>query len=309
VATLQKLIPQLEASVEPVYIFTPGQINLSTDFMETGTIPVTERYRPAAEKALNEILKDLPLPNLLPAHVITSEVSSSNQAAELLSRYSLERGAEAILVSSHGRSGLGRLLLGSFAETLVLRSEVPLVIVHPHFAAERKYGSEEGIKRILFPTDFGHLSEASFRKTVELAKTFGAKVTLFHSVPYPFEPVLQSGVYLLGGGWMPIHAYLGNEVQRRQRRAEAWARWAKNQKSVEVDPMINSEGGSISELILDLAREQNADLISMAAQSGPIASAIIGSVTRQVIRHAPTPVWVLRFPKPGARLGRPAEAA
>lgn len=303
VATLKRLATQLEAGIEPVYILTPGQINLSTEFSEMSSIPITENYRPAAVKALNETLKDQPIPNLLPAHVVTSDVSSSSQAAEALSLYALERGAEAILVSSHGRSGLGRFFLGSFAETLVLHSQVPLVVVHPHLKVTEKF------KKILFPTDFGPISESSFRKVVDLAKNFEAKVTLFHSVPYPIEPVLQSGVYLLGGGWMPIHAYLGNEVERRQRRADAWARWAKHQKGVEVEPLLNAEGGSISELTIELAEKQSFDLIAMAAQSGPISSALIGSVARQVIRHSPCPVWVLRFPQKRFNEFKPPSAA
>ena len=108
---------------------------------------------------------------------------------------------------------------------------------------------------------------------------------------------------------MPIHAYLGNEVERRQRRAEAWARWAKHQKGVEVEPLLNAEGGSISELVIELAEKHSFDLIAMAAQSGPISSALIGSVTRQVIRRSPCPVWVLRFPEKRFKELRPSAAA
>ena len=76
----------------------------------------------------------------------------------------------------------------------MLHSQVPLVVVHPHLHVTPRIYSN-----ILFPTDFGPISETFFRKVVDLARSFGAKVTLFHSIPYPIEPVLQSGVYLTGG--------------------------------------------------------------------------------------------------------------
>ena len=102
VITLKRLATQLGAGIEPVYVLTPGQINLSTEFSEMSSIPITENYRPAAVKALNELLKDQPIPNLLPAHVVTSDVSSSSQAAEALSKYAFERGAEEFLSAHTG---------------------------------------------------------------------------------------------------------------------------------------------------------------------------------------------------------------
>jgi nucleotide-binding universal stress UspA family protein len=200
---------------------------------------------------------------------------------------------------------LGRFLLGSFSETLLYKSELPVLVVHPHL----EYHATHSIRNIFFPTDFGPGSEMMFREAVQLAKTFDAKLTLFHSVPHPIEPVLQSGVYLLGGGWMPIQNYLGNEVEKSKRRAQAWARWAKAQKRVEVESKIHVDGGSVADLILDIVKNQKFDLIAMAAQSGPVALALLGGVTRQVVRHASCPVWVLRESKAENKRSKKVQAA
>ena len=42
---------------------------------------------------------------------------------------------ELIVMSSHGRTGLGRLLLGSVAEVVMRRAECPVLIVKPHAPA------------------------------------------------------------------------------------------------------------------------------------------------------------------------------
>ncbi|MBA4019959.1 MAG: universal stress protein [Pirellula sp.] len=45
--------------------------------------------------------------------------------------------ADLIVMCSHGRTGLGRLLLGSVAELVMRRAECPVLIVKPHVKAER----------------------------------------------------------------------------------------------------------------------------------------------------------------------------
>ena len=46
-----------------------------------------------------------------------------------------DEGVDVIVMSSHGRTGLGRLLMGSVAEVVVRRAECPVMIVKPHASA------------------------------------------------------------------------------------------------------------------------------------------------------------------------------
>lgn len=47
-----------------------------------------------------------------------------------------EEGVDLIVMSSHGRTGLGRLLMGSVAEVVMRRAECPVLIVKPHASAQ-----------------------------------------------------------------------------------------------------------------------------------------------------------------------------
>jgi nucleotide-binding universal stress UspA family protein len=51
-------------------------------------------------------------------------------AAEIV-RVAEERGAGLIVVSSHGRTGLGRILFGSTAESVVRHARCPVLVVKP----------------------------------------------------------------------------------------------------------------------------------------------------------------------------------
>ena len=51
-------------------------------------------------------------------------------AAEIV-RAARERGAGLIIISSHGRTGLGRILFGSTAESVVRHAHCPVLVVKP----------------------------------------------------------------------------------------------------------------------------------------------------------------------------------
>jgi len=56
-------------------------------------------------------------------------VISDDETAEAIAKYGLEIGADMVAVGTHGRSGLTRALMGSVAEQVVRRSELPVIVV------------------------------------------------------------------------------------------------------------------------------------------------------------------------------------
>ena len=53
------------------------------------------------------------------------------EAASEIVRVAKERGVDLIVVSSHGRTGLGRILFGSTAEAVVRHASCPVLVVKP----------------------------------------------------------------------------------------------------------------------------------------------------------------------------------
>ena len=52
-------------------------------------------------------------------------------AAEAIIACAREKGIDAIVISSHGRSGLGRLVFGSVADRVIRDSGIPVVVIKP----------------------------------------------------------------------------------------------------------------------------------------------------------------------------------
>ena len=269
--------------IQPIYVLSPPQLNLSVEFGS----PILHPYEPAAQKALEQLFLEVKIKQLARPKILTLNLNSTLQVVKALSSLALELDADLLVVSTHGRAGLKRLLLGSFAETLLYHSKVPVWVVSERMKRALDF------KHLLFPTDFGVTARMAFRYAVGLANSWGARLTLFHAIPHPIEPVLQSGVYLLGGGWIPIQAYFNREVERRTRHAERWAAWSR-QQGVETEVVVDPEGMGLSERIITLASKRRSSVIIMEAESGPVTAALIGSITRNVLRGADCPVLVLR---------------
>ena len=59
------------------------------------------------------------------------EVIAHGDAASEIVRVARERGVDLIVISSHGRTGLGRLLFGSTTESVVRHAPCPVLVVKP----------------------------------------------------------------------------------------------------------------------------------------------------------------------------------
>ena len=66
-----------------------------------------------------------------------SSAVTHGAAAREIERFAEENGVDAIVVGTHGRRGLERLVVGSVAEIVVRRSNVPVVVVHAPADRER----------------------------------------------------------------------------------------------------------------------------------------------------------------------------
>ncbi len=72
----------------------------------------------------------------MPGMTVSCQVESSEQTAEAIVQAAQEMDADLIAIATHGRSGFGRVLLGSVAEAVVQTATVPVVLVGPAMAAK-----------------------------------------------------------------------------------------------------------------------------------------------------------------------------
>jgi universal stress protein A len=143
------------------------------------------------------------------------------------------------------------------------------------------------IRHILAPTDFSDYSKKAISDAFELARTFGATLSLLHVLepsPYLGEFTLPTmGEELLG------------DLERQASAALAQVLPEAQQAKIEVTRAVAI--GAPSQKIVETAEAEHVDLIVMATHGRTgLSHLLIGSVAERVVRTAPCPVLTIRPP-------------
>ena len=102
-----------------------------------------------------------------------------------------ENQIDLIVVGTHGRSGLGKLLLGSVAEDILRHAPCPVLTVGPKVSGRAKLPvfpahvrdlapAELELRHVLFATDFSQHAPYAAQEAVALAEEFRSHLTLLH---------------------------------------------------------------------------------------------------------------------------------
>jgi nucleotide-binding universal stress UspA family protein len=273
--------------IHPIYVLS------EESFTERGFSGFLKpALKPMAFKAVLQLLSEVRFfnsnLNLRKPRILIESSASRAACARKLLRYTRKIGAGIIALSSHGRHGISRFFVSSFSNSVMDSTSLPLLFMGP--SAERLRSKP---RVIVFPTDFSPACERAFDAILHLAKWMEAEIHLFHKTVHDLDPIAQSGVTMLGGGWVSVEAYLDQEASQHGSEAKAWIERAERM-NVQTRFISEKFREPISEAIVEYvsALDEPPALIAMVSQTGPLASAFLGSVTRDVIRLSPCPVYI-----------------
>jgi nucleotide-binding universal stress UspA family protein len=244
--------------------------------------PWVKRYAPLAEEKLREVL---PQPQVGKSVIVCRE-TGQRASAQALVQHAEKIKADCIVIATHARTGLERLALGSFAETAILLSkEIPVLVFNPGNKNPRE------VHKILVPTDLSPDSVKDVYAMADYARLLGAELVLFHKQPDPLDPIIQQGVYSLGGGWVSVQSYIDEEIENKNHQIAELERELQ-QKGVNVSHVFDTSPAGLVEAIDRAAHDCGADMVSVLTKTGPWEAAILGSVARGLVRRSPVPVLV-----------------
>ena len=275
---VQPLAEKSGAQVQAAYVLAPSSFNWTGEFSG----PWMKKYIPIAIDKLNSAL-----PKDIKKKVIPSSDSGQRSAVKSLIAHATKMNADCIVISTHGRKGIERVALGSFAETLILTSKIPVMVLNPSAKVPSR------VRKILVPTDLSKRSERFVTAIADYAKELNAEVVLYHKQPDPLDPIIQQGVYSLGGGWVSVQSYIDEELEQKNKQIERLEREIRK-RDVPVSHVLDSSPGGLIESIERAAEDSGADMISVLTQSGSWSAALLGSVARGLVRSSPVPVLVKR---------------
>ena len=182
-----------------------------------------------------------------------------------------------VVIGTHGRTGLARILLGSVAEKVVRHAPCPVLAIRPD-------GEPKPFTHALCPTDFSEDSRQAIDFAAELVRPGGAGITLLRVIE---TPVSYSGE-------LPDPALIRELDQRSAAQLEAWAARLRSAVSVPVTTRCRV-GWPGAEILAAIDHDPSIDLVVMGSHGRTgIKRVLLGSVAEKVVRHARCPVCVAR---------------
>ncbi len=192
------------------------------------------------------------------------------------------RSVDLIVMSTHGRSGLGRWLYGSVADRVLRRAGVPVLLVPPN--ADQPWPSE-GPLRVLVTLDGSDLATEVLEPAVEMARVLAAEIQLLLVVVPPTDGLYADAI-----------PFTGIEPEVELGQSEAYLEMlAGSLRDRGMRVTVHATIGRPISTIVDMAKAQGSHVVAMATHGrGGLARLVLGSVATGVLQRSSAPLLVLR---------------
>ncbi len=253
----------VRAALAPLFSTEPVEDQAEeTTEAETELRAVADRVRTDGLTVEHHIYYDDPAPAIV-------------RAAEL-------QNADLIVMSTHGRSGIGRWIYGSVADDVLRSARVPVLLIPATAVAD--WAGTDAARTILVPLDGSELGEEVLDHAARLASLLDAGLLLLQVVPPP--------VYASPEGYVYLEIDPDEELAAARDYLEEVAERLRQQvRQVETRSLIGEPGSAIAEE----AQRSRALAIVMATHGrGGLARLVLGSTATGTLQRARVPVYLVR---------------
>lgn len=200
----------------------------------------------------------------------------TGEPVEAIVHAAADAGADLIVLATHGRRGLDRVLSGSVAEAVLHRAHCA-VLVHHLPDREEFLIRPEPTRLLVHPTDFSPTARAALSVGCSLAHAQGARLLLLHVAP--------AGASLSGEDESALDAL--------RQQAES----AGTKGSVEVRVAY---GDPVAEIVRETGGEPSTLLVLGTRGRAGLSRILVGSTAESVLRDAPVPTVLFKPAAPPA---------
>lgn len=225
---------------------------------------------------------------------MTADRGSIDIQAEIVHRLNLDVAAaieefvadheiDLVVMGTHGRTGLGRLMLGSVANRVIRRASCPVMTVRDRSQTGGANGTVD-YTELLAPIDFSEHSRVALRLAKGVAARYEARLHLLFVAERRVLPTF-SDTGLPGVSVVEMDPDI---VANAESALEALD---ENVGGPEVESVYRVSKGEVAQDIVDYAEDQEVDLVTMATRGlAGLSRFLLGSNTERVVRVAPCPV-------------------
>ena len=244
--------------------------------------PVAVRLHSQAEGYLSRVAAGLE-----ELGIATDIAVRSGPAADHIINEANEVEGTLVAMSTHGRTGLGRWIMGSVTDRVLHTTAAPLLVVHPERGAP-SVDSTASIQTLIVPLDGSDLAETMLPVAAEIAKAIGAGVVLAETVGVPsgYYPEEDSG----GATGVSIVSQMEDQAE------EYLGMQAASLRAIGVEKVRTSvTRGNPAAEIEELARGiPDSMIIACTHGRSGVGRTVLGSVTDRLARHSGHPALIVR---------------
>jgi len=205
--------------------------------------------------------------------------------APAILRYAADEAIDLIALGTHGRRGPSRILLGSVAEEVVRRADVPVLTVRGEDDGDRP-SPLPSLDRILVPVDFSDHAREALRTAAEWASLYDARIDVLHVV----EEDLPAAFYV--GGVQSIYDVEPDLDEKVRDRLTDFVSGVLGSTDG-IRPHMRT--GSAAPSIAEFVDEHDVDLVALSTHGRTgLERFLLGSVTEKVVRHVHCPVLTVK---------------
>jgi nucleotide-binding universal stress UspA family protein len=192
---------------------------------------------------------------------------AEGDVADQINAVALDQGVDLLVMSTHGRSRVGRALMGSVASEVLQLSSLPVLLMRPREVVEAR---PPAFEKVMVTLDGSSEAELVLPYAQTLAAQFNSEIILL-SVPDGLQSESQ----------------LGNLTRYLDDVADVLMA-----SGLDVRPTVN--GSNPAHTIVEMARAEDVDLIMLATHGrGGRDRLMFGSVADTVVRNSHRPIFMV----------------
>ena len=202
-----------------------------------------------------------------------------------------------VVMSTHGRSGISRWVMGSVTDKVLHTTANPMLIVRANVLGPPS--PETSLRTVVAPLDGSPLSELSIPHAISVAGALSAGITVLRITPTEDHYRRQLNLTAPEMGAIPDFE-LSNPDELTAEDVQETSDYlddVRNRMRIDHAHGVATEhrtNDNIAQAIIDRASEQPSLVVMTTHGRSGVGRMVLGSVTDRVIRHSNLPVLVIR---------------
>ena len=226
-----------------------------------------------------------------------STVAQRGPAADVIVAVASAEPTALVVMSTHGRGGISRWVMGSVTDKALHTIPNPMLIVRANVMGPAS--PETSLKNVVVPLDGSALSELAVPHAISVAGALSASVTVLRITPTQDHYRQQLNMVTPEMGTVP-DLDMANPDELAAEDAEETTTYLDDVRNrmridhahgVATEHLVND---NIAQAIIERASQQTSLVVMTTHGRSGVGRMVLGSVTDRVIRHSNLPVLVIR---------------